>query len=276
MARKRHTGAFVAGSLLGGLAAAALTLWKTPKSGAELRASLPGVGGETAHTVTTSETTRTVTASETANSERRFSNPVLSFVEKVVAPIPGVELGKLAKDEPGTVSTEPVRTSVADTRQPGSAFEPREPAHGAAMATTETAAAASGERVEPVGGETVTERSGAKVVRVDRTAEEPEPRTETDTTVERVAPLREERVTEPVSDDTVVTDQEPVGQKAVNPDEEATHDPVEGSEAPAATTEELTHPTPEYVEQLEEQHDVEPVDDGSADFPEPPSRDDIR
>ncbi|MDQ4044691.1 MAG: hypothetical protein M3173_04485, partial [Chloroflexota bacterium] len=108
---------------------------------------------------------------------------------------------------------------------------------------------------------------------VDRIAAAPEP--EADMTVERVEPIREEHVTEPARDETVVTDREPAGE-AVNPDEEATHDPVEGSEAHAATTEELTRPTSDYVEQLEEQHDVEPVDDGSANFPEPPSRGDSR
>ena len=38
MAEERHTTAFVVGFVLGGLAGAAVTLWKTPRSGAQLRA----------------------------------------------------------------------------------------------------------------------------------------------------------------------------------------------------------------------------------------------
>jgi hypothetical protein len=38
LATERHTTAFVVGLVLGGLAGAAVTLWKTPRSGAQLRA----------------------------------------------------------------------------------------------------------------------------------------------------------------------------------------------------------------------------------------------
>lgn len=38
--RANHSTAFVVGSLLGGLAAAVATLWKTPQSGSELRAKI--------------------------------------------------------------------------------------------------------------------------------------------------------------------------------------------------------------------------------------------
>lgn len=40
MAKKRHTGTFISGAIVGGLAAAGYTLWKTPQSGASLRAAL--------------------------------------------------------------------------------------------------------------------------------------------------------------------------------------------------------------------------------------------
>ena len=40
MAKKRHTGTFIFGALVGGLAAAGYTLWKTPQSGASLRAAI--------------------------------------------------------------------------------------------------------------------------------------------------------------------------------------------------------------------------------------------
>jgi hypothetical protein len=38
LAKERHTTALVVGLVLGGLAGAAVTLWKTPRSGAQLRA----------------------------------------------------------------------------------------------------------------------------------------------------------------------------------------------------------------------------------------------
>jgi gas vesicle protein len=40
VAKKQHTGTFIFGAIVGGLAAAGVTLWKTPRSGASLRAML--------------------------------------------------------------------------------------------------------------------------------------------------------------------------------------------------------------------------------------------
>jgi hypothetical protein len=40
VAKQRHTGTFIFGALVGGLAAAGYTLWKTPQSGASLRAAI--------------------------------------------------------------------------------------------------------------------------------------------------------------------------------------------------------------------------------------------
>lgn len=166
MGSQRNTGAFIAGSVLGGIAGAAIALWKTPQSGPELRASLSG--GERHGAVTYRAESTTV---ETA--DRRFSNPVLGFVEKAAAPIVGVELGKLAKDHPEPY-TAPVRSSAADARPPGST-----------------------------------------------------------------------EVTEPLSDVHRATSSD---FPATSPEEEVTHDPVEGSEAHAATTEELTSPSEELTD----------------------------
>lgn len=297
MARKRNTGAFVMGSLIGGLAGAALTLWKTPKSGTEMRQSM-GLGGDAqTRTLSTGETT-------TASGERSFSNPVLSFVEKVTAPIPGVELGKLAKDDPAAAS--PMRSSAADARPPGSTFDPLQPERGTAMATTDTIETPAGERVQPVAGEPLT----APTEPVDET-ESTNTAGETlvyrsGTSATASAPVGGTAApSEETTHDAVVGSDAPAasvddlthsapgytGQHAadreretatsgdyaaVNPDEEATHDPVEGSEAHTASTEDLTHPTPEYAEQLEEQP-ANPDDvAGDVEFPEPPSRDTTR
>jgi gas vesicle protein len=40
VAKQRHTGTFIFGAIVGGLTAAGYTLWKTPRSGASLRAML--------------------------------------------------------------------------------------------------------------------------------------------------------------------------------------------------------------------------------------------
>jgi len=114
MGSQRNTGAFIAGSVLGGMIGAAVALWKTPKSGPELRASL---SGDRAGAVTYGSETATG-----AVTEHRFASPVLGFVEKATAPIVGVELGKLAKDDPKAY-TAPVRTSAADARPPSTVGE---------------------------------------------------------------------------------------------------------------------------------------------------------
>lgn len=111
MASQRNTGAFVVGSVIGGLVGAAVTLWKTPKSGAELRSGL-SANREDPDVVT-------FRAGEGGiEREQRFSNPVLSFVEKAAAPIVGVELGKLARDDPDAMATAPIRQSSADAKAP--------------------------------------------------------------------------------------------------------------------------------------------------------------
>ena len=167
MASQRNTGAFVAGSVIGGILGAAAVLWTTPKSGTELRGSLQG-SRSGAVTYRGDAATGELTATE---SERRFSNRVMSFVEKATAPIVGVELGKIAKDDPNAVTTAPVRASAADARPPD------------VIGQVVTGAAEPGHHL------------GAE----DSCA-------------------------------------------AQSPSEEATHDPVEGSSAHAATAEELTSP----------------------------------
>ncbi len=186
MGSQRNTGAFIAGSVLGGIAGAAIALWKTPQSGPELRASLSGGERQGAVTYRDDSTTGETT-------ERSFSNPVLSFVEKAAAPIVGVELGKLAKDHPESYAA-PVRASAADARPPD--------------------AAGSTQDTEPLGA-------------VDR-----------------------------ATSDAFAAD---------SPEDEETHDPVEGSHAHAATTGELTSPTEEYVEELAEEHKA-PQPGATGDF----------
>ena len=77
MAGKRHTAAFITGSVIGGVVGAGIALWKTPQSGADLRALLGS-------------------ASDPNAQQGRLSSPLLGVVETLLAPIVGVELGKTA------------------------------------------------------------------------------------------------------------------------------------------------------------------------------------
>jgi len=204
MASQRNTGAFVVGGVIGGLIGAAITLWKTPKSGQELRAELSAGRNGSGDAVTYRA------GSSGVERERRFSNPVLSFVEKATAPIVGVELGKLAKDDPQALSTQPVRPTAADAKAP-----------------TE---------VHPVAGEPVT------------------------TDVPASSPYTSAATT----DD---TEELPV----VNPEETETHDSTGGSAAHAATTDELTHPTPDYARELDQKQSAEGAVRSEPTFPDLPS-----
>src|SRR5690625_2307658 len=103
MPSQRNTSTFIAGALIGGIVGAAFTLWNTPVSGDELREQLAGPRDASSTSGTPEPAPDT--------GRQRFSNPVLSFVEKATAPIVGVELGKLAKDDPRTAT--PIRTSAA-------------------------------------------------------------------------------------------------------------------------------------------------------------------
>ena len=104
MARNnRHNTAFVVGSVLGAVAGAAVALWKTPYSGEELRTKLGASGGH--ETTGTQAYTATPAAgtTTTATGERSIKDKVLSSVEKTLAPVVGVELGKTAKGSGATV-----------------------------------------------------------------------------------------------------------------------------------------------------------------------------
>lgn len=95
----RHNTAFVVGSVLGAVAGAAVALWKTPYSGEELRAKL-GVSGS--HQPSTAQPLGSTTTSTTSGGERSLKDKVLSGVEKTLAPVVGVELGKTAQGSTAT------------------------------------------------------------------------------------------------------------------------------------------------------------------------------
>jgi gas vesicle protein len=91
----RHNAAFVVGSVLGAVAGAAVALWKTPFTGEELRAKL--TGGASHETATGAQTyVASPSTGTTVREERSLKDKVISGVEKTLAPVVGVELGKTA------------------------------------------------------------------------------------------------------------------------------------------------------------------------------------
>ena len=96
----RHNTAFVVGSVLGAVAGAAVALWKTPYSGEELRTKL---GASGSHETTGAQTYTATPAASTTTGERTLKDKVLSTVEKTLAPVVGVELGKTANGSGATV-----------------------------------------------------------------------------------------------------------------------------------------------------------------------------
>lgn len=110
--RNRHNAAFVVGSVLGGVAGAAIALWKTPYSGAELRERIAGGSGSGT----------TMTGAGGGSAEPRFSSKLLSTVENTLAPVVGVKLGKTAHE--GTVVPATAVVPAATATTPTGTTEP--------------------------------------------------------------------------------------------------------------------------------------------------------
>lgn len=107
MAKSRHRGAFVFGSILGGAAGAAAALWKTPQSGEDLRRKL-GFESDAARSVTRAAKNAAGPASGAVASAKPLSSRVLGMVERAAAPLVGVKLGQTANNsQPAGVSTAP-------------------------------------------------------------------------------------------------------------------------------------------------------------------------
>ncbi len=110
MAKDRHRGAFVIGSIVGGAVGAVAALWKTPQSGEELRRKL-GFESEVAHSVTSAAKQTSATAAHAAHAARPLPSKALGLVEQAVAPLVGVKLGHTANH---SQPTGPTAQSVID------------------------------------------------------------------------------------------------------------------------------------------------------------------
>src|SRR5690606_21167121 len=119
----RHNAAFVVGSVLGAVVGAGAALWKTPYTGQELREKLAGGQKDSSGTNTAAArpadsgvSATSMSATSATASERSIKDKVLSSVEKTLAPIVGVELGKTASGSDATVVKAPnikVNTGVS-------------------------------------------------------------------------------------------------------------------------------------------------------------------
>jgi len=97
MAKSRHKGAFIFGSILGGAVGAIEALWNAPQSGAQLRRKL-GFESEVAHNVTSAAQHAASSAAHVAQSAKPLPGKALGLVEQATAPLVGVKLGHTANN----------------------------------------------------------------------------------------------------------------------------------------------------------------------------------
>jgi len=108
MARNSNSGAFIFGTVLGGLVGAAAALWKTPQSGQELRQA---VGLESAPVLTVTGAVKssaskvkvaaaevTDTVADVSSTGRPITDAALELVGRVTAPLVGVRIGQTANN----------------------------------------------------------------------------------------------------------------------------------------------------------------------------------
>lgn len=166
MARKnRHNAAFVVGAVVGGLAGAAAALWKTPYSGAELRAQLGG--GPNGHAGG-----GTVAAGRLP--EPTMMERVISTAENLLAPIVGVELGKTANGSGQATVSSTERLQPTETMGPGVGVRPDVDLPGSGR-TAETEPPAAPDENTGLVERDLTTGGKTNVTPVDDTAEVPDP-----------------------------------------------------------------------------------------------------
>lgn len=145
----RHNTAFVVGSVVGAVTGAAAALWKTPYTGAELRAKLSEkapVGGSTAPYSSLSSETPSESVASTY--EPSLKDKVVSKVEETLAPIVGVELGKTANGSTGAsqaTTRKPIPTPTTSFTNVGSAAGGGDAGSGARLDVAAAHAAAQPE-----------------------------------------------------------------------------------------------------------------------------------
>lgn len=115
MAKNNSSGAFIFGTIMGGLVGAAAALWKTPQSGQELRRAV-GLESEPVLAVTGAVKSSAVkvkdaagevtdTVAEVSSSGRPITDAALELVGQVTAPLVGVRIGQTANNSQPVSST---------------------------------------------------------------------------------------------------------------------------------------------------------------------------
>jgi gas vesicle protein len=105
---RNNTGAFIFGTVLGGLVGAAAALWKTPQSGQELRQAV-GLESEPVLAVTGAVKSSAIkvkdvavevsdTVGDVTSTGRPITDVALELVGQVTAPLVGVRLGHTANN----------------------------------------------------------------------------------------------------------------------------------------------------------------------------------
>lgn len=130
----RHNAAFVFGAILGGIAGAAITLWKTPQSGAQLRTELNQglndlTGIDLAGAASPDQHSRRPPLQSPIpgrTTPERLSSRALEFAERAAAPLVGVRLGQTANE--GVVEqTTAVATPAPPVAEPAPVSAPPTP-----------------------------------------------------------------------------------------------------------------------------------------------------
>ena len=124
MAKNSNSGAFIFGTIMGGLVGAAAALWKTPQSGQELRRAIglesepvmavTGAVKSSASKVKGAAVEVTDTVAEVTSTGRPIADVALELVGKVTAPIVGVRIGQTANNSQ-PVSGSPSNPSIPST-----------------------------------------------------------------------------------------------------------------------------------------------------------------
>lgn len=116
MAKSRHRGAFVFGSIVGGAVGAVAALWNTPQSGEELRRKL-GFESEAGRSVTAAAHSAAHAATDAAHAAKPLSSRALGLAERATAPLVGVKLGHTANhSQPGQAGSPSVEPDAGVVR----------------------------------------------------------------------------------------------------------------------------------------------------------------
>jgi hypothetical protein len=122
VAKERHTAAFVVGMMIGGAAGAAVTFWKTPMSGAQVRARIAETAESVKQQVLAFGERLGIELGEPEPKPAAVPVVTISETEPIPPPIPPINAEEPLVPFP--IPTPPDRTPSAPAPQPGFASSP--------------------------------------------------------------------------------------------------------------------------------------------------------